>query len=242
MDRIDYDVALELASHEAIVRQAYKDSVGVWTWSIGLTNATGHNVERYIGKPASMKRCLEVYVWALEKYAAAVRKAFTGYKLTKAQFAAALSFHYNTGAISRATWVEHFKNGDMDAAEKGMKAYNKAGGRVASGLVARRKKEADLFFRGKWSNDGTILEYTGVSASYEPINPKRVNIERDLKEALFDAPIPTPKPVDSHPKPSPSPAPTGNAGKVAAGGVVMGILALLGMAWEKVSGWVQSLF
>lgn len=26
--RVDYDVALEIASHEAIIRQAYKDSVG----------------------------------------------------------------------------------------------------------------------------------------------------------------------------------------------------------------------
>lgn len=48
--------------------------------------------------------------------------------------------------------------------------------------------------------------------------------------------------VASDPKPSAPAAPAGNTGKVAAGGVVVGILALLGMAWEKVSGWVQSLF
>jgi len=46
---VDYDVAMEVASHEAIIRQAYKDSEGVWIWSVGLTSATGHVVERYIG-------------------------------------------------------------------------------------------------------------------------------------------------------------------------------------------------
>lgn len=27
--KIDYDVALEIASHEPVIRQAYKDSLGV---------------------------------------------------------------------------------------------------------------------------------------------------------------------------------------------------------------------
>lgn len=71
--RIDANAAMELASHEGLVRRAYKDSVGVWTWSIGITNATGHNVERYIGKPQTRQHCLAIYVWALEKYADDVR-------------------------------------------------------------------------------------------------------------------------------------------------------------------------
>ncbi|WMT92818.1 hypothetical protein [Pelagibacterium sp. H642] len=38
--------ALELASHEALMPQTYKDSVDVLTWCVGMTNATGHRVER----------------------------------------------------------------------------------------------------------------------------------------------------------------------------------------------------
>ena len=45
---VDFEVAIEVASHEAIIRQTYKDSVGVLTWDVGMTNATGHTVERYI--------------------------------------------------------------------------------------------------------------------------------------------------------------------------------------------------
>ena len=66
---VDYDVAMEVASHEAIIRQAYEGSQGIWTWSVGLTSATGHVVERYIGKPQSLEHCLSVYVWALDNYA-----------------------------------------------------------------------------------------------------------------------------------------------------------------------------
>lgn len=51
--KVDYDVALEIASHAAIVPQAYKGNVNVWTWSVGLTSATGHLVERHIDKPSS---------------------------------------------------------------------------------------------------------------------------------------------------------------------------------------------
>ena len=90
-------IVLEIASHEAIIRSAYKDSVGVWTWSAGITSASGHSVERYIDNPQTMQKCLEIYVWLLgEKYAPAVDKAFAGHVLTEAQYAAALSFHWNT--------------------------------------------------------------------------------------------------------------------------------------------------
>lgn len=177
-NKIDYQVALEVASHEAIVRQAYKDTKGIWTWSIGLTNASGHTVERYIGKPQTLQHCLAVYVWALEKYATDVRKAFTR-PLTQAQFAAALSFHYNTGAIGRATWVKSFNSGNSAAAKNEIMNY-----KSPKEIIPRRQKEQALFFEGKWSNKGTILEYQNVSKNYQPINPKAINIEKELKAAF----------------------------------------------------------
>ncbi|MFD2235924.1 lysozyme [Aureimonas populi] len=205
---ITYRTALEIASHEAIVRQAYKDSVGVWTWSVGLTNATGHNVERYIGKPQTMEHCLRIYVWALEeKYAPAVRKAFAGHTLTEAQFAAALSFHWNTGAISRASWVRLWKEGKIAEAKKAFMDWSRP-----AEIVPRRQKERDLFFDGKWSNNGTITEYTRVAASGTPVwsSAMRVNIEADLRVALGQGgaePAPTPaEPTPEPPAPARTPA------------------------------------
>jgi GH24 family phage-related lysozyme (muramidase) len=191
VNKITYQVALEVASHEAIVRQAYRDSVNVWTWSVGLTSATSHDVTRYIGKPQTMEHCLRIYVWALDRYAEAVRKAFAGTTLTEAQFAAALSFHWNTGSIGKASWVAAFKRGDMAAAEKAFLSWNKP-----PEIKGRRQAEADLLFRGKWSNNGTINEYTRVNANGTPVwsSAKRVNIEADLRAALGEGAAP-PEPL-----------------------------------------------
>ena len=156
-------IALEIVSHEAIVRQAYKDSVGVWTWLVGLTSATGHDVTRYIGKPATMERCLDVFVWALNNYAEAVRAEFKGHTLSEEQFGAALSFHWNTGAIRSATWPDLWKRGELDAARASFMSWKKP-----PEILDRRKKEAALLFDGKWSADGTVTEYTRVRASGTP--------------------------------------------------------------------------
>lgn len=177
---ITYKVAMEILSHEAIVRKAYKDSVGVWTWSVGITNATGHDVTRYIDKPQSLEKCLEIFVWALEKYATDVREAFKGYELTEEQFAAALSFHYNTGAIKRASWVKLWKSGYIAAAKKSFMQWKRP-----AGIIGRRKKERDLFFNGQWSSDGTAAEYPQLTRKYTPVWSSRIEV--DIQDALESA-------------------------------------------------------
>lgn len=185
--KITYKTALELASHEGLVREAYKDSKGVWTWSIGITSASGHSVERYIGKPQTISRCLEVYVWALEKYAEAVRKAFASKPLNEHQFAAAVSFHYNTGGISRASWVKKWLAGDVEGARAAFMSWSKP-----KEIIDRREKERDLFFDGKWSNDGTVTEYTKVGSNGQ-INwssAHRTSIEAEMRSVFGAAKAP----------------------------------------------------
>jgi GH24 family phage-related lysozyme (muramidase) len=178
--RITPRTALEIAYHEGIVQEAYKDSVGMLTWSIGVTSASTHNVDRYIKNPATIDRCIEVYIWLLDtKYAPAVRSVFAGKKLTEAQFAAALSFHWNTGAIERATWVKEWLRGEHGNARKSILNWNKP-----SEIIPRRRAERDLFFDGDWSGDGTVAHYQGVSESGSPINPKRINIEGPITSAI----------------------------------------------------------
>ncbi len=144
MNIITYDVVLEVAHHEAIIRRAYKDSIGIWTWSAGITSRSGHKVERYIDNPQTMEKCLEVYVWLLEKYAKDVRKAFKNRELPKHVFAGALSFHRNTGQIATASWVQAYLKGNMRDAERRLKLWNKAGGRgnkwQGDALVEGRRK------------------------------------------------------------------------------------------------------
>lgn len=199
--KLTYRTVLEIAAHEAVIRQAYKDSVGVWTWSVGITSASGHNVKRYIGKPQSIERCLEVYVWLLEtKYAEDVRKAFKGCQLTEEEFAGALSFHWNTGSIHKASWVRYFKLGKMKEAERRFMQWNKP-----REIVGRRRAEADLIFRGKWSNDGRMTEYTRVTGRSTPVwsSAIKIDVSETIKRLLksespeADKPSPVVPPIKS---------------------------------------------
>lgn len=181
MRNVTAKIALELIAHEGIVTEAYKDSVGVWTWSVGVTDASGHKVfPRYKDKPQPLEHCIGVYVWLLrEKYLPAVLAAFGKHEPTEAELGAALSFHWNTGAIARASWIDRFVAGDVAGARKAMLDW----ARPAS-LLARRKKEQSLFFDGKWSNDGTALIYGVAKPSYHPVNAKRVNIRAAIQQAI----------------------------------------------------------
>lgn len=189
MNRVSYKAALEIITHEAIVRQAYRDSVGVWTWSVGLTSNSGHLVERYIGKPQPMTHCLAVFVWALGRYAAEVDKAFNDRDLTEAQFAAALSFHWNTGSIGKATWVKKWLAGDVAGARKAFMQWNKP-----PEIVGRREQECSLFFDGEWSQTGRVIEWTRVKGNGQIDwgSGQAVNIEADLKAAMVTATQPQP--------------------------------------------------
>lgn len=170
---------MELVSHEGIVLEAYKDSKGIWTWGIGVTNASGHKVNRYKDNPQTIKKVVEIFEWLVRtKYLPDVIKAFNK-PLSEAQLAAALSFHYNTGAISRASWVKSFNAGDIEKAKKEFMNW-----RSPKEIIPRREKERDLFFDGKWSNkDNMATVYTKVKKpSYTPDwkSGKKVDISKEF--------------------------------------------------------------
>ena len=148
MTRISQRGAIELASHEGVVLEAYLDSKSVWTWGIGVTDASGHKVARYKDKPSTIERAVEVFEWLLDmQYVPDVLDAFEGRVLTEAQLAAAVSFHYNTGAIERATWPRLWLNGKVPEARASFMAW-----RNPPEIIGRRTKEAALFFDGKWGH------------------------------------------------------------------------------------------
>jgi lysozyme len=182
-NKLTAKVVAELIHHEAIVEECYKDSVGVWTWSVGVTNASGHIVHpAYLDKPQPTKTCLEVFIKLLrDKYVPAVEAAFAGHPLTEEQFAAALSFHYNTGAIKTADWVKEWKEGRRDKAKLDIMNW-----RTPASIIPRRQKERDLFFDGKWSQDGKATVFPVKKPSYSPnfAGGKRVDVSADLKALL----------------------------------------------------------
>lgn len=140
-----------LGHKEGLTTEAYKDSVGVWTWALGVTNASGHDVMRYKDRPSTLQEAIDVSVWLVkEKYFPAVQKAFPN--LNEAQTAAVLSFHWNTGAVTRL-------NGDFSKATQWHKP---------AVLQVRRDEEQDLFFKGKWPTNLLVPVYPVNKPSYSP--------------------------------------------------------------------------
>lgn len=67
---------------------------------------------------------------------------------SQGQFDALVSFHYNTGAIARATLTRKHIAGDFKGAAREFRRWVNAGGRPLKGLVRRRQAEAELYFEG----------------------------------------------------------------------------------------------
>lgn len=144
-----------LELEEGVVLRAYRDSVGVWTIGAGLTAATGV-VKPKAGMVITKAEATNLLQQALRaKYEPAVEVAMsitrdaTAIRPKQHEFDAGLSFHWNLGAIGRATWVKAWKakasRADIRAR---LLAWNKAGGKVLPGLTARREREFAMLMDG----------------------------------------------------------------------------------------------
>src|SRR6185436_5887933 len=86
-------------------------------------------------------------------YAPAVDKAMPGAKPNEAD--AGISFHYNTGAIGRASWVGRWRDKASTAAiSSALMSWNKGGGKVWPGLTRRRAREAAMIASGDYGPEG----------------------------------------------------------------------------------------
>lgn len=83
----------------------------------------------------------------LVRYAREVAKALGGAPTSQSQFDALISFHYNTGAIAKATLTKLHCQGRVAEAKGEFGKWINAGGRVMQGLVKRRAEEAELYAR-----------------------------------------------------------------------------------------------
>lgn len=183
LPRLTARIACELIAHEGIVREAYKDSVGVWTWSVGLAETGGWPVMQYKDNPAPLDVCIGAYIDALQKqYLPDVLKAFAGRTLTEAQTGGALSFHYNTGAIKRASWVKSFLAGDMAEARIEMMEWCHP-----PEITDRRRAERNLFFDEQWTGKGTSTVYERVRKPSYQIDwrsAKRIDVKSIIEGLL----------------------------------------------------------
>lgn len=132
--------------------EAYPDpGTGAEPWTIGW-GATGKGLEAHdrIGPGTiwTQEQCDARFANDLELYASEVARAIGNAPTTQGQFDAMVSFHYNTGAIHRATLTRKHKAGDFTGTASEFARWNKAGGRVLKGLINRRREEAKLYSSG----------------------------------------------------------------------------------------------
>lgn len=126
--------------------EAYPDpGTGAEPWTIGW-GATGDGIDA--GTIWTQEQCDERLAADLARYAAEVARALDGAPTSQAQFDALVSFHYNTGAIGRATLTRKHRKGDWEGALAEFTRWNRAGGRVLQGLKRRRAAEAALYRAG----------------------------------------------------------------------------------------------
>lgn len=137
------------------VLTAYLCSANVWTISVGLTAASGV-VKPHRGMTITRDESERLFALALPKYERRVNAAMPDAK--PHEFDGSTGFDYNTGAIARATWVNHWRARAIAAAESSFKQWNKAGGKVVRGLTLRRAREADMIFRGVYPAGVSVVE------------------------------------------------------------------------------------
>ena len=122
---------------------AYPDpGTGGDPWTIGW-GATGHGICR--GTVWTRAQCDARLAKDLIRYANDVSGAIGDAPTTQNQFDALVSFHYNTGAIDRATLTERHCSGDHEEAVRQFARWTYAGDRILNGLVRRRAAEAALY-------------------------------------------------------------------------------------------------
>ena len=185
----------ELLSHEALVTSPYKDSVGVWTIGVGHTSGAGKPNPQTMAKGVEVPiaELIDLFRRDLAKFEDGVNKAVK-VPLAQHEFDALVSFHFNTGAIGRASLVDKLNAGDRLGAAAGFMLWKKP-----AEIIKRRTLEMKLFRDGKYSNDGKCTIYPADKfGKVQWGSGKRVNV------ASLISPAPIAKPVPTSPPPSPA--------------------------------------
>lgn len=122
-----------------------------WTIGWGATGPDHFNGGRIRkGTVWTQAQCDQRKREDLEKFAREVIAALGPaiHATSQSQFDALVSFHYNTGAIARATLTRKHVAGDFAGAAREFGRWVNAGGRPMKGLQRRRAAEAELYLGG----------------------------------------------------------------------------------------------
>jgi len=137
----------DLVLSEGLRTKAYRDSVGVWTIGVGHAATSGVAPIPKAGMTITRQQALDLLATDLARYEVAVNAVLPN--VPQHVFDGAVSFHFNTGAIRKASWVGKYRAGDMVAARKSFMDWRKP-----PEIIGRRTREAQLIFEGKYHSKG----------------------------------------------------------------------------------------
>jgi lysozyme len=170
----------------------------VWTLGVGHTKAAGNPDPATFQGELMLGEAIGLFRHDVMRYEAQVAKAVT-VPLKQHEFDALVSFHYNTGAIGKASFVKKLNAGDRAGAIKGIMDWRKP-----AEIIPRRTAERDLFRDGKCPAPYANLYPATKAGKVERGKGRRVDLR-----TIMD---PSPGPALSTPKPQPDtgiPASTG---------------------------------
>ena len=184
-----------IAKSEGIVPAPYLDPVGIWTFGIGHTAMSGApdpaKMER--GMPddvdAAIRYAVSLFQEHIQKYEQEVARAVK-VPLQQHEFDALVSFHFNTGAIFKASATDALNRGDKDDAARRLTLYNK--GRVngqlvqLEGLVRRREEERRMFLFGDYPTEGITIWKVNANNKYS--QALRIRSPAEMEELLAEHP------------------------------------------------------
>lgn len=149
------DAGLKLIKQwEGLELVSYKDVAGVWTIGYGHTSAAGiPNVKP--GMRINETEAEGILRGDLSKFESRVN-SLVKVTLNENQFAALVSFDFNTGALHKSTLLKKLNAGDYDAVPSELMKWINAGGKKVKGLVNRRAAEAGLWVKGEFVSSNTV--------------------------------------------------------------------------------------
>lgn len=129
-----------IKSFEGLRLHAYQDSVGVWTIGYGTTRGVK------AGMSITKEQAERMLLNDVQRFEPEVER-LVKVPLNAARWDALICFTYNLGAanLESSTLLRLLNAGNYAGAAEQFPRWNKAGGKVLSGLVKRRAAERQLF-------------------------------------------------------------------------------------------------
>ena len=139
------DRGLELVKHfEALYLKAYQDEVGIWTIGWGHTGLKHRDGTVYAGRVVTEPEAEALLKYDMNVFERRVDR-LVSVPLNDDQYAAMVSFDFNTGGLEGSTLRKLLNGGDYGSVSAQLLRWDKAGGHRLKGLTRRRISEGRLF-------------------------------------------------------------------------------------------------